>query len=159
MEACVCILSRYMPEAQRHARQWQQKLKQKQKVEVVDEAAAAALQAAVEKLARDRDLNHRQQEEAGQRAVQAQVRQMIKLNRMPRNDGEVRYHFQDGATIRVVPVTPEVHVRLAPGQLAINPSCNDATGDREDDLYAKYRAPDDLMWQPVAVVRFGITVS
>ena len=47
----------------------QQKLKDKQKVEVVDEAALAARQAAAEKAARDRELNRRQKEEAERLAV------------------------------------------------------------------------------------------
>jgi uncharacterized protein YaiL (DUF2058 family) len=150
----------------------QQKLKNKQKIEVVDEAAEAARQAAAEKLARDRELNRRQKEEAEHRAVLAQVRQLIEMNRVPLDDGEVGYNFQDGAKIKKIFVTDEVHDRLTRGLLAIarfddgyavipsvvagkinlrDESCivSNATAQREsgeDDLYADYKVPDDLMW-------------
>jgi uncharacterized protein YaiL (DUF2058 family) len=150
----------------------QEKLKQKQKIEVVDEAVIAARQAAAEKVARDRELNRRQQEEAEHRAVLAQVRQLIELNRVPRDAGEVGYNFQDGTAIRKIFVTDEVHARLARGLLAIvrfddgyevipavvagkimlrDESCivSKATTQLEsgeDDPYADYKVPDDLMW-------------
>jgi uncharacterized protein YaiL (DUF2058 family) len=150
----------------------QEKLKQKQKIEVVDEAAAAARQAAAEKVARDRELNRLQKEAAEHRAVLAQVRQLVELNRVPRNDGEVGYNFQDGTAIRKIFVTDDVHGKLARGLLAIarlddgyevipsvvaekimqrDESCivsNAATQleSGEDDPYADYKVPDDLMW-------------
>jgi len=149
-----------------------QKLKHKQKIEVVDEATVAARQAAAEKAARDRELNRQQKEEAGRKAVHAQVRQLVELNRLPRDDGEVGYNFQDGAAIRKIFVTAEVHDKLARGLLAIArlddryvviPSVvagkirqrdesvivsNAATQleSGEDDPYADYKVPDDLMW-------------
>src|SRR5512134_2236805 len=76
------------------AKSKQEQLKHKQKVEVVDEAAAAARQAAADKAARDRELNRRQKEELERKAVHAQVRQLIEMNRVPRDDGEVGYNFQ-----------------------------------------------------------------
>ncbi len=149
-----------------------QKLKHKQKIEAVNEAAVAARQAAAEKAAHDRELNRRQKEEAGRKAVHAQVRQLIELNRLPRDDGELGYHFQDGTAIRKILVTAEVHDRLVRGLLAIvrlddryevipstvaekimrrEASCivdNTATPPEtgEDDPYADYQVPDDLMW-------------
>jgi len=149
-----------------------QKLKHKQKIEVVDEATVAARQAAAEKAARDRELNRQQKEEAGRKAVHAQVRQLVELNHLPRDDGEVGYNFQDGAAIRKIFVTAEVHDKLARGLLAIarlddryevipsvvagkirqrDESCivsNAATQleSGEDDPYADYKVPDDLMW-------------
>jgi uncharacterized protein YaiL (DUF2058 family) len=150
----------------------QEKLKHKQKIEVVDEAAAAARQAAAEKVARDRELNRRQKEDAEHRAIQAQVRQLIELNRVPRNDGEVGYNFQDGKAVRKIFVTDDVHERLARGLLAIarldggfevipsvvaekimlrDESCIVSNAETqlesgEDDPYADYKVPDDLMW-------------
>lgn len=150
----------------------QQKLKQKQKVEVVDEAAVAARKAVEEKAARDRELNLRQKEEAERRAVQAQIRQLIELNRLPRDEGEVAYHFQDGTAIRKLFVTEAIRDRLARGQLAIVrldetyevvpagvaekirlrdgsyviSSEEQQAEDQGDDPYADYKVPDDLMW-------------
>lgn len=154
------------------SRSKQQKLQNKQKVEVIDEAAMAARQAAAEKAARDRELNRRRKEEAERRAIQAQVRQLIELNRLPRDTGEVGYNFQDGTAVRKIFVTEEVRDKLARGLLAIvrlddqyqvipavvahkitlrDPACvvSHAAAqpeEGEDDLYADYKVPDDLMW-------------
>ena len=150
----------------------QEKLRQKQKIEVVDEAAEAARQAAAEKAARDRELNRRQKEELEHRAIQAQVRQLIELNRLPRDDGTVGYNFQDGTAIRKIFVSEDVRDRLARGLLAIarfddgyevipsmvaekirqrDTACivshaESRQEDGEDDPYADYQVPDDLMW-------------
>jgi uncharacterized protein YaiL (DUF2058 family) len=150
----------------------QQKLKQKQKIEVVDEAAVAARQAATEQAERDRELNRQQKEEIERRAVQAQVRQLVELNRLPPGDGEVGYHFQDGTVIRKIFVTNDVHDKLGRGLLAIarygdgyavipsvvagkirlrDESCIVSNAEfqlepGEDDPYADYQVPDDLMW-------------
>jgi uncharacterized protein len=150
----------------------QQKQKQKQKIEANDEAAEAARRAAAEKVARDRELNRQQKEEAARKAAQAQVRQLVESNRVSCEGGEVDYHFQDGTLIRKLHVTEEVRGRLARGQLAIarfddgyaviplavaekiilrdeasivsTPSGQQESG--EDDPYADYKVPDDLMW-------------
>ena len=150
----------------------QEKLRNKQKIEVVDEAALAARQAAEDKAARDRELNRRQKEEAERRAIQAQVRQLVEMNRVPRDDGELGYNFQDGKAIRKIFVTEAMHDKLARGLLAIarlddgyevipsavaekimlrDASCivSNATTrleSGEDDPYADYKVPDDLMW-------------
>jgi uncharacterized protein YaiL (DUF2058 family) len=150
----------------------QQKLKNKQKIEVVDEAAEAARQAAAEKTARDRELNRRQKEEVERRAVHAQVRQLVELNRLPRDDGEVGYNFQDGTAIKKIFVSQDVHEKLGRGLLAIvrfddryevipstvaekimlrEASCIVSNAPTqlesgEDDPYADYKVPDDLMW-------------
>jgi len=94
------------------------------------------------------------------------------LNRVPRDGGEVGYHFQDGTAIRKILVSEEVHDKLARGLLAIarfddgyevipsvvaekimlrDESCivSNATtqlDSGEDDPYADYKVPDDLMW-------------
>ena len=150
----------------------QQKQKHKQKIEVVDEAAIAARQAAAEKVARDRELNRQQKEEAARKAVQAQVRQLIELNRLPRDGGEVGYNFKDGTAIRKIFVTEDVRDKLVRGLLAIvrldaryevipsvvaekimlrDESCivSNAVAQLEsgeDDPYADYKVPDDLLW-------------
>ena len=150
----------------------QQRLKQKQKIDAVDEATVAARQAATDKVERDRELNRLQKEAAGRKAVMAQVCQLIELNRVPRGDGEVGFNFQDGTAIRKIFVTTEVHDRLVRGLLAIvryadgyevipsavaekimlrDESCivsNIVTQreSRDDDFYADYKVPDDLMW-------------
>jgi uncharacterized protein YaiL (DUF2058 family) len=150
----------------------QEKLKNKQKIEVVDEAAVAARQAAAEQAARDRELNLQQKEAVERKAVLAQVRQLVEMNRLPRDEGETGYNFQDGTAIKKLFVTEEIHDKLGRGLLAIarfdagyevipsvvaekimlrDESCivsNVATQpeDVDDDSYADYKVPDDLMW-------------
>ena len=154
------------------SRNKQQKLKHKQKVEVVDEAAEAARQVAAEKAAHDRELNRLQKEAVEQKAVQAQVRQLIEMNRVSRDDGETSYNFQDGSAIKNLFVTKDIHGKLGRGVLAIvrlgsgyeiipsvvaekirlrDESCivSNAVSQQEsgdDGLYADYKVPDDLMW-------------
>ena len=156
----------------RKSKSKQQKQKQKQKIEVTDEAAEAARQAVAEKAARDRELNRQRKEAADRRAEQAQVRQLIEMNRVPRDDAELGYNFQDGEVIRRIFVTDEVRDKLARGLLAIarldegyevipavlaeKIMLRDATcivsvasrqqEDGDDDPYADYKVPDDLMW-------------
>jgi uncharacterized protein YaiL (DUF2058 family) len=153
------------------AKNKKQKLKN-QKVEVVDEAALAARQAAAEKAARDLELNRQKKEEAERKAIAAQVRQLIELNRLPRDDGDVGYHFQDGTAVKKIFVSQAVHDKLGRGLLAIvrfddgyevipsvvaekiklrDESCivSNETSQLEvgeDDPYADYKVPDDLMW-------------
>lgn len=145
--------------------------KQKKKPEP-DEAERAARQAAAEKAAHDRELNQRQKEQVERKAVQAQVRQLVESNRVPRNDGELGYNFQDGTVIKTIYVPEAVRDKLARGQLAIvrfddgyevipsevaekimlrDNTCivghtTNAAEHRDDDPYADYQVPDDLMW-------------
>jgi len=150
----------------------QQKQKNKQKIEVIDEAAVAARQAAAEKAARDRELNRQLKEEVERKAIHAQVRQLVEMNRLPRDEGEVGYNFQDGTAIRTIFVTQDFHDKLGRGLLAIarlgdryevipsvvaakimqrDESCIVSNAETrleggEDDPYADYKVPDDLMW-------------
>ena len=106
------------------------------------------------------------------KAIQAQIRQLVEMNRLPRDDGEMGYNFQDGTAIRKIFVTEAVHDKLGRGLLAIvrfddgyevipsvvaekiklrDESCvvsNAATQleEGDDDPYADYKVPDDLMW-------------
>ncbi len=150
----------------------QQKQKNKQKIEVIDEAAVAARQAVAEKVARDRELNRQQKMDAESKAIHAQIRQLVELNRLPCEGGEVGYNFQDGTTIKKLYLSEDVHGKLGRGLLAIvrydegyavipavvadkirqrDASCiiSNAMAQSEndgDDAYADYKVPDDLMW-------------
>jgi hypothetical protein len=149
-----------------------QKTENKPKGEVVNEAAESARRAAAEKAARDRELNRRQKEAVERKAVQAQIRQLVEMNRLPRDDGEMGYNFQDGTAIKKLFVSEDIHDRLGRGLLSIvrfdagyevipsivaekiklrDESCivnNAATKSEngDDDPYADYKIPDDLMW-------------
>jgi len=150
----------------------QTKQKQKNKIETTDEAKLAAQQAQAGKVLRDRQLNQQRKAEAERKAVAAQVRQLVEMNRQPRDEGDITYSFTDGTLIKRIPVSEIQLKQLSNGRLCIikldgqyeliptlvaekiqlrddstqilsNQSTD--TPD-EDDPYADFQVPDDLMW-------------
>ncbi len=153
------------------ARHKQAKQKQKNKIEAVDEAKLAAQRAQAEKVERDRQLNQQRKEEAERKAVAAQVRQLIEMNRQPQQ-GDVAYSFTDGSLVKKIYVDEVQQKQLSNGRLcivkldegyeliptrvaekiqqrdettAILSNQPTETPD-EDDPYADFQVPDDLMW-------------
>ncbi len=150
----------------------QHKADKKQKDRDATEAAIATRKVATEKTARDRELNQQRKDAAEHKAVQAQIRQLVELNRLPRDSGEMGYNFQDGTAIKKLFVSEDIHGKLGCGLLTIvrfdngyevipsvvadkiklrDESCivsNAATPAQDDgnDPYADYKVPDDLMW-------------
>ena len=138
-----------------------------------DENKEQAKRALLEKADRDRQLNKQQQAEADRKAIKAQIVQLIQMNRVARERGDVAYQFKDGTTIKKIYITQQLQKDLINGRLAIAKLSSDyellpaaaaekimqrdasvivllnrderATVD-EDDPYAKYQIPDDLMW-------------
>ena len=138
-----------------------------------NEVTEEAISNREEKVARDRELSRRLNEKAERKAVAAQIKQLIEVNRVDRNDGEIAYQFTDGKKINKIYVTAMLQTQLSNGLIAIiklgdkyelvpspvaekiaqrdesriilqNQASNDS-GD-EDDSYADYHIPDDLMW-------------
>ncbi len=155
----------------------QEKRKQKKKTPKgqtqLNEATEEAIANREEKVARDRELSRQLNEKAERKAVAAQIKQLIEVNRVDRNDGEISYQFTDGKKINKIYVTALLQTQLSNGLIAIiklgdryelvpspvaekiaqrdesriilqNQASNDS-GD-EDDSYADYQIPDDLMW-------------
>ncbi|MGB3608824.1 MAG: DUF2058 domain-containing protein [Cellvibrio sp.] len=139
---------------------------------VVDEVKQQAEQARQEKAARDRELNRQRDQEMQNRAIAAQIKQLVDNNRQPKG-GDVEYNFTDGKHIKKIRVTPTIQQQLIRGQLTIvksvdeyelvprviadkiavrDPACvlvantRSASDTNEDDPYADYVIPDDLMW-------------
>lgn len=151
-------------------RQAQQK--QKNKIETLDEAKLAAQQAQAGKVERDRQLNRQRKAEAEHKAIAAQVRQLIEMNRQPRDDGDIGYSFSDGALIKRIYVTAiqlkqlgngrlciiklDEHYELIPmlvaGKIQLRDESTQILSNQpteipdEDDPYADFEVPDDLMW-------------
>jgi len=137
-----------------------------------DEARLAADRARAEKAARDRELNRQRQEEAERRARENELRQLIHTHRVVREGGDVPYNFTDGRTLKRLYVNKEQHLRLVDGRLAVvrqdafyelvpaeiaervrarDPSLvlvwnQPSQAPNEDDPYADFQVPDDLMW-------------
>lgn len=127
----------------------------------------------LEKTERDRQLNKQQQEVVEKKAIKAQISQLIKMNRIKRERGDIAYQFTDGTRIKKIYVTEQLQKDLVNGRLAIAKLGNDfellpsAAAEKirqrdpqiivllntyevmdvdEEDPYAEYQIPDDLMW-------------
>lgn len=151
----------------------QQKQAKQDPAAVTNEAALLVQQAQAEKLARDRALAEQQKEALRQKEIAAQIKQIIEHSRQMRGAGDVAYHFTDGKTVKKLHVTKELSEQLSKGRLAIvkwgdkyelvptkvaeKISERDASVVialhkpekplvEEDDPYADYKIPDDLMW-------------
>ena len=138
-----------------------------------DQSKEQARQAMREKAERDRELNKQQQAVAAQRATRAQIIQLIEMNRIDRQGGDIAFQFVDGKKIKKLYVTTRLQSDLSKGRLAIVrlgegyevlPAAaaqkimqrdaqtvvllndNDTADVDEDDPYAEYQIPDDLMW-------------
>lgn len=141
--------------------------------EPLDENKEQVKRALLEKAERDRQLNRQQQAETEKKAIKAQIIQLITMNRVERQKGDLAYQFKDGATIKKIYVTQQLQKDLINGRLAIAklendyellPSsvaekimqrdpqvivllnCYEEAGVDENDPYADYQIPDDLMW-------------
>jgi len=154
------------------AKQKKTKLKQKQKLSEVDEAKLAAEKMLAEKVERDRKLNQQRQAEAEQKTITAQIRQLIEMNRLDRANAEIAYSFTDGSKVKQLYVTEQQQQQLTKGRLAVvrldeqyelvpkGAAEKIALRDEqsvilinesqlavdEDDPYAEFEIPDDLMW-------------
>ncbi|MFY0657458.1 DUF2058 domain-containing protein [Neptunomonas sp.] len=133
----------------------------------------AELQAAREaKKVRDQQLNLDREAERAKRAAEAEATQIIQQFEIKRNpDAEIRYNYTYGSKIKSIYVTQEQQTMLSKGTLAlavpeednvfiIPPDAAEKIAARkpewiiqakkeevdEDDPYAAYQIPDDLMW-------------
>ncbi len=138
-----------------------------------DETTLLAKQALAEKTARDREQNKELQFAAEQKAIQAQIKQLVEINKIDRGGGEVAYQFVDQKKIKKIYVAKKLVDQLALGQIAVTKldgryelvpkvvaekiaqrnleaiivlNEKNSSAPDEDDPYADYRIPDDLMW-------------
>lgn len=74
-----------------------------------------------EKIARDRDLNRLRDEALQQKAIAAQIRQLIENHKIRKHSvgEELEYHFTDAKVIKKLRVDPKVNRQIVNGQLAI----------------------------------------
>lgn len=126
----------------------------------------------VRRAERDRELNRQKNAQAERQAIQAQIRQLVETNLLSRAGGEVSYQFADNGKVKRLLVTETQRGQLSRGQLAIvrlggqyelvtlpvaekirarDERClvsrNEAkVENNDDDAYAEYKVPDDLMW-------------
>ena len=151
------------------------KKNRKAHIEVENEAALLAEKATEEERRKSQELNKQHKQEAEKKAVAAQIRQIIEMNSIEvmNDESVVAYNFSDENKIKVLQVSSQQHELISKGKLAIAKTnntyslipkvaankiierddsfivlLNDAQHEQhdEDDPYADYQVPDDLMW-------------
>ncbi len=142
---------------------------------VIDEVKQQIEQDRAEKHDRDRELNRKLVLELEQKAIAAQIKQLIENHRQSKDAGHdaVDYNFTHGKLIKKIRVSPLVREQIARGLLAVVKLgegyelvpriVSDKIAQRdgkavvvvntkiivkenEDDPYKDYVIPDDLMW-------------
>lgn len=129
-----------------------------------------------EKIARDKALNQQREKQAKEKAIRAQVKQLVAQNAIEASKADNKYQFVDGGKIKAIYTNRPVWERLGRGLLAIVATeaeqprhyqviplavadkirerndgyfiyiADNAETPDEDDPYAAFKIPDDLMW-------------
>lgn len=138
----------------------------------VDEARLAAQEAQRKQAERARELNAQRDAAAREKAVMAQIVEMVQKNRQSKGAGDIAYNFTHGTRIERIHVSAAVQAHLIAGRLAI--VClggtaelvprvvADKIAERDaslvvrvnkpstemdaDDPYAAFQIPDDFTW-------------
>ena len=150
----------------------QKKVERKTGTQTVDETRLAALETQRKNAERARELNAQRDAAATQKAIVAQIAQMVQKNRQSKGNGDIAYNFTHGTKIDRIYVSAAVQAHLMAGRLVI--VCLGGATDlvprviadkiaerdptlvvrvnktsavvEEDDPYAAFQIPDDLMW-------------
>ncbi|MBL4867146.1 MAG: DUF2058 domain-containing protein [Pseudomonadales bacterium] len=162
--------------ADKHKQQTKKNKQRKSKVVTGDESKELVRQRKEEKKKTDAELNRQRELIAENKAVQSQIIQLIEMNTISRNEGDIAFNFTDDKKIKKIYVTSTLQDQLSRGRLAIvsvgdeekryeivpvgvaekikirDDSCiafiSDTLAEEsgEDDPYSDYKIPDDLMW-------------
>jgi uncharacterized protein YaiL (DUF2058 family) len=149
----------------------QKKVERRTGTQTVDEARLAAQEAQRKQAERARELNAQRDAANQQKAIAAQIAQMVQQNRQPKGNGDIAYNYTHGTRIERMYVSAAVQQHLVAGRLVIvclggvaelvpkviadkiaerDPSIvvrvNKSAAVEEDDPYADFKIPDDLMW-------------
>lgn len=146
------------------------------KDKVVDESKLKVQQAAKEKADLDRELNKKKEEQAKQKAISVEIDQLITTNLIKRSEEcEIVYNFEHRKKVNRIYLNVDMKQRLIDGKLGIariegryelipkliaekiqqrnekrvilfDSVENEEKITAEDDPYAKFQVPDDLMW-------------
>lgn len=139
----------------------------------INETTLKVKQAAEEKARRDRELNKRQQEEAKKKAISKEINQLITDHCLPRGDDcEIIYNFEHNKKVKRIYINEDMRQQIIQGKLGIAriegryelvpKTVAEKIQQRnekriilftpeqqsvdENDPYADYQIPDDLMW-------------
>ncbi len=150
----------------------QQKLERQTGTQAVDEVRLAAQEAQRKQAERARELNAQRDAAAREKAILAQIAQMVQQNRQNKGGDEIAYNYTHDNKIKRIHVSAKIQAELIAGRLVIvclNGSTElipkviaDKIAERDpslvvqvpksstevdaDDPYADFKIPDDLMW-------------
>lgn len=137
------------------------------------EAKKALAEAQAKKIEKDQKLNQEKQQILEQKMLEANIVQMIKQHQITDTQGEVSYQFVDQSKVKKIYITQKLYDQVVAGHVVIarldeayallpRPLAdrinaklegfmvvsNDKSDDElaDDDPYAAYAIPDDLMW-------------
>ncbi len=155
----------------KRAKNKEEKQARQSKKPVVDEKKKALEKKRAEQVEKDRQLNLERDKKAQEKAIRAQIKQLIEKNAI-RQQGEKKYSFSDGGKIKHLWIDDTLVNQLSAGQIVIV-RCDgkfelvpekvaEKISQREldaivfkaekkkiadeDDPYADYQIPDDLDW-------------
>lgn len=140
-----------------------------------DEIKKALAESQAEKLKKDQQLNQEKQSQLEEKALKANIKQMIEQHQIKETAGDVHYQFIDAGKIKKIYVKQDIYDKIVAGYIAIathgqayallprplaekieqrctgfivilNTAKQDQTQIDEEDPYAAYVIPDDLMW-------------
>lgn len=146
----------------------------KRKGEVLETPTDRARRLLGEQAEKDRKLAAQQQAKLHEKEIAAQIKQLITNGRLERDQGDQAYQFVLNSKIKKLYVTAQQHRQLVNGQIALVAAGNEifelvptvvaekirqrddsivlvlnerqSEQDADDDPYADYPIPDDLMW-------------
>jgi uncharacterized protein YaiL (DUF2058 family) len=150
----------------------QKKVERRTGTESVDEARLAALETQRKNAERAREANAQRDAAATQKAIVAQIAQLVQKNRQSKGAGDIAYNFTHDNKIERIYVSAAVQAHLMAGRLVIVRQAGatelvpriiaDKIAERDaslvvrvnkastevdaDDPYAAFQIPDDLMW-------------
>ena len=155
-----------------HEKTRQKKDERRSGTQTVDEVRLAALETQRKKAEQAREANAQRDAAATQKAILAQIAQMVQKNRQNKGNGEIAYNFTHNNKIERIYVSAAVQAHLMASRLVIvcqggatelvpriiadkiaerDPALvvrvNKASAEVDaDDPYAAFQIPDDLMW-------------
>jgi uncharacterized protein YaiL (DUF2058 family) len=155
-----------------HEKSKQKKVERRTGTNSVDEARIAALDTQRKNAERARELNAQRDAAAKQKAILAQISEMVQKNRQSKGAGDIAYNFTHDNKIERMYVSAAVQSHLMAGRLVIVRHGSstelvpriiaDKISERDaslvvrvnktsteidaDDPYAAFKIPDDLMW-------------
>jgi len=168
------VVTKQQVQKANQAKNKKKKQQRTKKAKTVDESTLQAQQVAKEKARLDRELNKKKEEHAKQKAMSAEINQLITQNCIKRDDNcEITYNFEHNNKVNRIYVNKDMKQQIIQGKYGIaringryelvpatiaekiqqrnnkrvvlfNNDSQQAID--ENDPYSEYQIPDDLTW-------------